>query len=211
MSSHGSSFRPRSVHPARAILAPTHTKPGIRLCTAVSFHRNRINTAHTGPEHVAVTLTDYQSKYLAHQLTLRKAGESVDKIAGTLAGAQVELNPHQIDAALFAFQSPLSNGVILADEVGLGKTIEAGLVMAQLWAERRRRILVIVPASLRKQWSAELEEKFFLPSIIMERQSYNRLMRDGYRNPFEVEDRIILTSYEYAKSKADDIQRVPWH
>lgn len=149
--------------------------------------------------------------YLAHKLTLRTAGDAMEKIAGTLAGAQVELNPHQIDAALFAFQSPLSHGVILADEVGLGKTIEAGLVIAQLWAERRRRILVIVPASLRKQWTAELEEKFFLPSIIIEAQTYNRLVRDGNRNPFEVEDRIILTSYEFAKRKADDIQRVPWH
>ena len=80
----------------------------------------------------------------------------------SLFDACVDLNPHQIDAAMFALKSPLSKGVILADEVGLGKTIEAGLVLCQCWAERRRRLLVICPASLRKQWSLELEEKFNL-------------------------------------------------
>jgi adenine-specific DNA-methyltransferase len=61
-----------------------------------------------------------------------------------------------MDAALFAIRSPLRRGVILADEVGLGKTIEAGIVISQRWAERKRRILVIVPATLRRQWQQEL-------------------------------------------------------
>ena len=87
--------------------------------------------------------------------------------------AQVDLNPHQVDAALFAFRSPFSKGVILADEVGLGKTIEAGLVLTQRWAEGRRRVLVIAPASLRKQWVQELAEKFFLPAVIFETKSFN--------------------------------------
>jgi SNF2 family DNA or RNA helicase len=68
----------------------------------------------------------------------------------------VDLNPHQIDAALFAFRSPLSRGALLADAVGLGKTIEAGLIVSQLWAERKRKILIIVPTTLRKQWAQEL-------------------------------------------------------
>jgi SNF2 family DNA or RNA helicase len=71
----------------------------------------------------------------------------------SLFDAAVDLNPHQIEAALFALKSPLSKGVILADEVGLGKTIEAGIVRCQFWAERKRRLLVICPASLRKQWA----------------------------------------------------------
>ena len=82
------------------------------------------------------------------------------------------MNPHQVDAALFALHSPLSKGVLLADEVGLGKTIEASLVIAQRWAERKRRVLLIVPASLRKQWTQELWEKFSLPSVILEGKSY---------------------------------------
>jgi len=87
-------------------------------------------------------ITDYHAKYFAYELTKRCAPDSMDKLAGAVAGAQVDLNPHQVDAALFAFNSPLSKGALLADEVGLGKTIEAGLVLSQKWAERKRRILV---------------------------------------------------------------------
>ena len=113
-------------------------------------------------------LTDFHAKYIAHELTRRCASDSVEKLTAVLSDAQVDLNPHQIEAALFAFRNPLSRGAILADEVGLGKTIEAGLLIAQKWAEQKRRILVIVPANLRKQWSQELADKFFLPSAILE-------------------------------------------
>ncbi|MFO7645367.1 MAG: hypothetical protein R6W95_13370 [Desulfosarcina sp.] len=98
-----------------------------------------------------MSLTDYHAKYFAHELTRRFRPDSVEKITVAFAGAQVDLNPHQIDAALFAFKSPLSRGALLADEVGLGKTIEAGLVLSQKWAEHKRRILVITPSNLRKQ------------------------------------------------------------
>jgi SNF2 family DNA or RNA helicase len=113
-------------------------------------------------------ITDHQAKFFARELLrVSPAGETA-RIGSALMDAQVDLNPHQVDAALFAFQSPLSKGVVLADEVGLGKTIEAGLVMTQRWAEGRRRILVIAPASLRKQWVQELADKFFLPAVIFE-------------------------------------------
>ena len=82
-----------------------------------------------------MNLTPYHAKYLAHELTRRCASDSVDKLTAVLSDAQVDLNPHQIEAALFAFRNPLSRGAILADEVGLGKTIEAGLLIAQKWAE----------------------------------------------------------------------------
>ena len=119
-----------------------------------------------------VQLTDYHAKYFAHELTKRCASDSIEKLAGALVDAQVDLNPHQVEAALFAFKSPLSKGAILADEVGLGKTIEAGLVLSQRWAERKRRLLVITPANLRKQWYQELQEKFFLPCCILEAKSW---------------------------------------
>lgn len=96
--------------------------------------------------------TPYQSQYIAWLLSRQIGRDSPDLLASTLVDARVDLNPHQVEAALFAFRSPLSQGVILADEVGLGKTIEAGLVIAQRWAERKRRILIITPANLRKQW-----------------------------------------------------------
>ena len=152
--------------------------------------------------------TPQQSQYLAWQLTRRAASDSIESLAATLVDSQVDLNPHQVDAALFACRNPLSRGVILADEVGLGKTIEAGLVIAQRWAERRHKILIIVPANLRKQWHQELQDKFGLTAIILESKNYNAL-RKSQANPFNQEN-IIICSYQFAKSKADDIQRIHW-
>src|ERR1035441_10243453 len=129
-------------------------------------------------------LTDYHAKYFAYELTKRCSSDSVEKLAGALASAQVDLNPHQVDAALFAFNSPLSRGALLADEVGLGKTIEAGLVISQRWAERRRRILIIVPANLRKQWHQELQDKFGLQALILEAKNYNTFRKQERQNPF---------------------------
>ena len=136
--------------------------------------------------------------------------DSADLLASTLVDAQVDLNPHQVEAALFAFQSPLSKGVILADEVGLGKTIEAGLVIAQRWAERKRRILIITPANLRKQWHQELQDKFSLQALILEAKSYKELVKGGNKQPFEQASRVLICSYQFAKTKAEDLRRVPW-
>jgi SNF2 family DNA or RNA helicase len=161
-------------------------------------------------------LTDYHAKYYAHELTKRCSSDSLEKLAASLADAQVDLNPHQVDAALFAFRSPLSRGAILADEVGLGKTIEAGIVLSQIWAERKRKILIIVPSSLRKQWNQELLEKFFFTSIIFESKSFNQHLKNvGAHcnapavNPFE-QNKIIITSYQFARNKADQVKAVKW-
>ncbi len=107
----------------------------------------------------------YHAKYYAYELTKKSPSHSLEKLASTIVDAQIDLNPHQVDAALFAFSSPLSKGALLADEVGLGNTIEAGLIIAQKWAERKRKILIICPASLRKQWNQELMDKFFIFAI----------------------------------------------
>jgi ERCC4-related helicase len=152
-------------------------------------------------------ITPYHAKYFAHELTKRCSSDSLEKLSSTLSNAQVDLNPHQIEAALFAFKSPLSKGAILADEVGLGKTIEAGLVLSQKWAERKRKILLIVPSSLRKQWSAELQEKFFLPSVILEAKSFNQNIKDGNLNPLRQHEAIVICSYHFAKSKSPYIKQ----
>ena len=154
-------------------------------------------------------ITDYHAKYYTYELTKRYSSDSLEKLTASLFDAQVDLNPHQIDAALFAFQSPLSKGAILADEVGLGKTIEAGLILSQKWAERKRRILVIVPSNLRKQWNQELLDKFFLPSVILESKSFNQENKRGNVNPF-LQNEIIICSYQFARSKQDFISRVSW-
>ena len=154
-------------------------------------------------------ITDYHAKYFAHELTKRCASDSVEKLVSVLADAQVDLNPHQVEAALFAFRSPFSKGAILADEVGLGKTIEAGLLLSQRWAERKRHLLVIVPANLRKQWSQELADKFFLPSVILEARSFNERIRAGNLNPFE-QEAIILCSYHFARTKESYLRQTAW-
>jgi len=154
-------------------------------------------------------ITNYHARYFAHELTKRFSSDSVDKLASVLADAQVDLNPYQVEAALFAFRSPFSKGAILADEVGLGKTIEAGLLLSQKWAERKRNLLVIVPANLRKQWSQELADKFFLPSLILENRSFNDAIRSGKLNPFQQES-VILCSYQFARSKEPYIRQTPW-
>lgn len=155
-------------------------------------------------------LTPHQSQYIAWLLTRRAAGDSVESLASTLVDSQVDLNPHQVEAALFACRNPLSRGVILADEVGLGKTIEAGLVISQRWAERRRRILIIVPANLRKQWHQELQDKFNLQGLILEAKSYNAIRKQERQNPFLMASGPVICSYQFAKAKADDIKDIEW-
>ena len=156
-----------------------------------------------------MSLTPHQAKYFAYELTKKSSSVSMEKLAGALLDAQVDLNPHQVEAALFAFKSPLSNGAILANEVGLGKTIEAGLVLSQKWAENKRKILIITPASLRKQWNQELQEKFFLPSMLLESKSYKQAQKQGQSNPFE-QPEIIICSYQFAARMAEELMLVRW-
>ena len=157
-----------------------------------------------------MNLTPYHAKYFAYELTKKSSSDSMQKLASTLVDAQVDLNPHQVEAALFAFRSPLSKGAILADEVGLGKTIEAGLVISQKWAERKRKILIITPANLRKQWSQELQDKFFLTSIILEAKSFNDCIKKGNLNPFD-QPEIIICSYQFARTKEVYLKLISWH
>lgn len=153
-------------------------------------------------------ITDYHAKYYSYDLT-KSGGKGVDRIGQSLFNASVDLNPHQVEAALFALRSPLSKGVLLADEVGLGKTIEAGLVLCQFWAERKRHLIVVCPAALRKQWQVELEEKFNLESIILDAKSYRQELRSGKGAPFNT-NKIVITSYHYASKMADDLRRINW-
>lgn len=152
---------------------------------------------------------DYQAKLMAYQLTRKYFADDPKKMVKILQDAKVDLNPHQVDAALFAFKSPFSKGAILADEVGLGKTIEAGLVISQNWAENKKNILIIVPSSLRKQWNAELLEKFYLTSVIMESKSFNDTIKKGQLNPF-IQNDIIITSYNFAVNKMPYIKAINW-
>ncbi len=157
-----------------------------------------------------MSFTRYHAKYFAYELTRQLPSNDIGKLTASLQDAQVDLNPHQVEAALFAFKSPLSNGAILADEVGLGKTIEAGIILSQQWAERKRTLLIIGPSNLRKQWNQELADKFFLPSTILETKSFNQQIKAGNLNPFDQKDSIVICSFQFAKSKAAYLQHTPW-
>lgn len=155
-------------------------------------------------------INQYQAKYFAYELSKKASADSPEKFGATLMDAKVELNPHQVEAALFAFKSPYSKGAILADEVGLGKTIEAGILLSQKWAEGNRKILIICPSSLRKQWVNELADKFYLKAEVIDNISFNKKTKDGIKNPFDIQDTIKICSYQFARKRAEEIQLTSW-
>lgn len=158
---------------------------------------------------MATKISPLQKLYFAWDLTHKKSVSDDARFTGVLSEAKVDLNPHQVEAALFAFKSPLSKGAILADEVGLGKTIEAGIILSEMWAVHKRKILIIVPASLRNQWNLELMEKFYLPSMILLSENYQAYKSAGINVLNSGED-IIICSYNFAAKYADDISNVRW-
>jgi len=155
-------------------------------------------------------LTQYHAKYFSYDLLKRRSANDLGKLTASLQDAQVDLNPHQVDAALFAFKSPLSKGALLADEVGLGKTIEAGIILSQQWAEKKQRLLIICPSNLRKQWNQELADKFFLSSLILENKSFNEVIKRGNFNPFDTNKHIIICSFQFARSKEAYVKNTLW-
>lgn len=154
----------------------------------------------------------HQAKYYAYELTKRSPSKSIDRLSQSLFDASVDLNPHQIEAALFALRNPLQEGVLLADEVGLGKTIEAALVVCQYWAERRRRLLVICPASLRKQWAQELHDKFAVPTTVVDAVSLRKLSAGDILATLQrqVGKAVVIMSYQFAAKLEAELRAVPW-
>ena len=152
---------------------------------------------------MATGITRFHARYYAALLTQQQANGDLGSLSQSLLSSTVDINPHQIDAALFAFGSPLSKGVVLADEVGLGKTIEAGLVICQYWATGKRKIIIVCPASLRKQWETELLDKFGIPSEILDTKNYNAYQHEG-KNPLSPK-RAIICSYNFAAKHKEHI------
>jgi len=157
-------------------------------------------------------ISAYHAKYCAHELTRQHAADGVGRLSQSLFNARVDLNPHQIEAALFALRHPLQEGVLLADEVGLGKTIEAALVICQYWAERRRRLLVICPASLRKQWAQELHDKFAVPATVVDAVSLRKQSAGDVLATLQqqVGQAVVIMSYPFAARLEAELRAVPW-
>ena len=120
----------------------------------------------------------FNQRILAEDLVRVRRPDDRERYAAAQRQARIDPNPHQIDAVIFALRRLREGGCILADEVGLGKTIEAGLVIAQSRAEGAQRILLIVPKSLIGQWQSELlnlfgiqarenDASFFAPGVYL--------------------------------------------
>ena len=148
-------------------------------------------------------LTAYKVKYWAYEILSTQSKSELSKVSGAISSSNIDLNPHQIQASMFALQSPISQGVILADEVGLGKTIEAGLVLSEYFLRGKSQLIIVCPASLRKQWERELEDKFDIPTRIMDRKIYD-YFRGEHKDPFNFNGAIIC-SYNFASSFKTEI------
>jgi len=147
----------------------------------------------------------------AQDLTRRRPAHEPGRIARALRKAVIDLNPHQVDAAVSALGSLRRRGLVLADEVGLGKTIEAGLVLAQLAAENRKHLLVLSPASLRMQWERELDEKLGLEGMVDDGRVARREQKAGrLESVFHQPGKIVIASHPFAARRADELRRIPW-
>ncbi|MBK9038949.1 MAG: DEAD/DEAH box helicase family protein [Bdellovibrionales bacterium] len=155
-------------------------------------------------------LSPLQIFYYTHLLTLKKPKWNRETIDQAVIEAKVDLNPHQIEAATFAFRNPFSGGVILADEVGLGKTIEAGLILSQLWAEGKRSFLIVAPKSLRHQWQDELRNLFYIDSQIIDTSAMRALEKSGSGSPLKQREKVIITNEHFFNRYSDAIQNTKW-
>lgn len=128
-----------------------------------------------------------------------------------LLNTDIEINPHQINAFCAAIQALKTGGIVLADEVGLGKTIEAGLVLKYVLGSGAKRVIITLPATLRKQWEIELDEKFGLKATILDRLAVEKDYY-GTKSWIEKENevRIIITSYDYASKFMKRFPQVKW-
>lgn len=159
-------------------------------------------------------ITPYHARYFANEITCRRTDDN--RLSQSLFDAKVDLNPHQIDAALFALKNPLQEGVMLADEVGLGKTIEAGLVLCQKWAERKRNLLIVCPAILRKQWANELAEKFGLPTMVVDKIVVNQAMKKTSGGKLfnfckeQIGNNVLIVSHQFATKEQATFKQFDW-
>lgn len=151
-----------------------------------------------------------ESNLLLEQYSRYKKISLDDSPYKCLLNADIELNPHQINAFIAAIQSLKTGGIILADEVGLGKTIEAGLVLNYILDSGAKKVLIALPATLRKQWEVELDEKFGKKAVILDRPTVEKDYYGMKRWIEKPEVRIVITSYDYASKLMRRFPDVKW-
>ena len=141
-----------------------------------------------------MNITPYHARYFT--LLLSRGARGVKRCLPALATASIDLHPHQVDAAVFASRSPFRDGVILADEEGLGKTVEAGIALLQAYLEDKKRLLVLCPASLIEFRRNEINNKFSLPIVALE-----EVVAAGG---------VVILSHQKAHKQADALGDIPW-
>ena len=125
-----------------------------------------------------------------------------------LVESKIDMNPHQIEAFLFALSHLRNGGVILADEVGLGKTIEAGLIIKYHILCNKNKILLIVPSTLRKQWQLELEDKFSVDATVLDSDNLDANLR--YAKCSRSKPVVFICSYNFASRYCDALKDITW-
>ena len=152
-----------------------------------------------------------ESNLLLEQYGKFKKIELEESPYSCLLNSNIEINPHQINAFCAAIQALKTGGIVLADEVGLGKTIEAGLTLKYVLNSGAKRVLIALPATLRKQWEIELEDKFDLQSTILDRPTVESAPV-GWKTWLEDKNkiRIVLTSYDYSSKLMKRFPNVKW-
>ena len=148
---------------------------------------------------------------LLEQYSLYKKQQLAESPFKCLLNADIEPNPHQINAFCAAIQALKTGGIILADEVGLGKTIEAGLVLNYVIDSGAKKVLISLPATLRKQWEVELLEKFRRQAIILDRYTveHDRVnIQRRLENKNELS--IVIASYDYSSKLIKRFPQVKW-
>ena len=152
-----------------------------------------------------------ESNLLLEQYSWYKKQQLAESPFKCLLNADIEPNPHQINAFCAAIQALKTGGIILADEVGLGKTIEAGLVLNYVLDNGAKKVLISLPATLRKQWEVELLEKFGRQAEILDRYTveHNKAsIKRRLENTNEIS--IVIASYDFSSKLIRMFPHVKW-
>lgn len=152
-----------------------------------------------------------QSPFHAYYTAVKLAGLSgEDRLTAAFASVNIEIFPYQVSAAMFALRSPYLRGCILCDDGSLGKSFEALLIITQRWYEGKRRILIIVPTPLLRQWIAIINSRFSVPLYAIDNNAvWNERIKAGSANPF-TQDGVVITTYDFAAERAEYISKITW-
>jgi ATP-dependent helicase HepA len=186
------------------------------ICVEGSFYEGELDdqqAAGDADERLIAGRIDTNLRYALRVEALDRRAKQRSSVANGLYSAKISLLRHQLQAVDLALKQPEPR-MLLADEVGLGKTIEAGLILTRLLASGRvSRVLIVVPEALVYQWFIELMRRFNLRTAIFDEERVESIEMTGEgRNPFQ-DDQIILTDLAFlsgSSKRAKQIADAGW-